>query len=126
MGPMTHQLMFGIIVPVQIDGESRYALVRSPNQHTLAGLVVANQMPAGWHAVVSDAARRIIAQSDRSDEDIGQELPLSQWHGAEPSGLFELVDSKGRSSLEAYTRSELTGWVPAQKSAYGGCPPHRC
>jgi PAS domain S-box-containing protein len=113
MGPVTHQLMFGIIVPVQIDGENRYALVRSPNQHTLGGLVVANQMPAGWHAVVSDAARRIIARSDRSDEDIGQELPPSQWHGAQPIGLFEFVDSKGRSSLEAYAWSELTGWETA-------------
>ncbi len=67
MGPVTHQLMFGIIVPVAIDRESRYALVRSPNQHALAGPVAANQLPPGWHAVVSDAAHHIIAGSQQQE-----------------------------------------------------------
>ncbi len=104
------QLVFAIIVPVEIDGENRYALSRSPNQHTLLGLVAAKQMAAGWHALVSDAARRIIAGSDRAGEDIGQELPPSQWNGAGRSGLFEFVDADGRSSLGVSAWSELTGW----------------
>jgi len=29
-GPVTRQLMFGIVVPVEIEGERLYALVRSP------------------------------------------------------------------------------------------------
>jgi PAS domain S-box-containing protein len=107
------QLVFAIIVPVEIDGENRYTLARSPNQNTLAGLVAANQMPTGWHAVVSDAARRIIARSDRAGEDVGQELPPLQRHRVEPTGVFEFVDTERRSSLEAYAWSELTGWETA-------------
>jgi hypothetical protein len=56
MGPVTKQLVFGIIVPVQIDGESRYALVRSPGQPALSRLVATNELPPGWHTVVCDAA----------------------------------------------------------------------
>jgi hypothetical protein len=61
-GPVTHQLMFGVVVPVEIEGDRLYALVRSPNQHALAGPVAVDQLPPGWHAVVSDAAHHIIGR----------------------------------------------------------------
>ena len=110
MGSVVRQFMFGIIVPVEIDGDGRYALVRSPDPHTLERLVAANELPAGWHAVISGAAHHIIAQSDREDAVIGKELPPAQRHRAGRDGVFEFVDSEGRPSLEAYARSELTGW----------------
>jgi PAS domain S-box-containing protein len=113
MGAVTQQLMFAIIMPVQIDGESRYALVRSPDQHALADLVAANEMPPGWQVAVSDAAHRIIVQSDQRDALIGKELPPSRRHRKGPGGVSEFVDSDGRPSLEAYAWSELTGWETA-------------
>src|SRR6266404_1892210 len=113
MGPVVKQLLIGIIVPVQIEGESRYALIRSPNPHAFAGLVAANQLPPGWHAVVSDATHRIIARSEQEDAFIGNELPPTQRHRAGSGGVFEFIDSEGRFSLQAYARSELTGWQTA-------------
>jgi PAS domain S-box-containing protein len=112
MGPVTHQPMFGVIVPVEIGGENRYALVRSLDPRTLKRLVAADELPGGWHAVVADAAHDIIAQSDREEDVvIGKALPPAQWHRAGGrDGVFEFVDSEGRRSLEAYARSELTGW----------------
>ena len=110
IGPVTKQLTFGIIVPVQIDGESRYALVRSPNGHALAGLVAANELPPGWRAIVSDAAHHIIARSEQQDAFMGRELPPARWRRAGPGGIFEFIDSKGRPSLEACEWSNLTGW----------------
>jgi PAS domain S-box-containing protein len=110
MGPMTKQLVFGIIVPVQIDGENRYALVRSPGQHALSSLVATNELPPGWQAVVCDAAHRIIARSEREDAFVGKQLPPSQWHEGKPGGVFEFIDSEGRPSVEAYVWSQLTGW----------------
>jgi hypothetical protein len=47
MAPVTKQLMFGIGVPVQIDVESRYALVRSPGQHAL------DPLPHEWTARIA-------------------------------------------------------------------------
>jgi hypothetical protein len=76
VGPVK-QFMFGIIMPVETDAESRYALVRSPHPHTLDRLVAANEMPPAWHAVVADVAHHIMAASDRQDAVIGQELPPS-------------------------------------------------
>ncbi len=109
VGPLK-QFMFGIIVPVEIDAESRYALVRSPDPGTLERLVAANEMPPAWHVAVADVAHHIVATSDPQDGVVGQELPRLQRHRPGPGGQFEFVDSAGRSSLAAYARSELTGW----------------
>ncbi len=109
-GPVTEELTFGIIMPVKIDGESRYAIVRSPNPHVLAGLIAANELPAGWYAVVSDATHRIITRSEQRDAFVGKELPPTQWQGADAGGLFEFIDPAGRPSLQASVWSELTGW----------------
>jgi PAS domain S-box-containing protein len=113
MAPVINQFMFGITVPVEIDGESRYVLGRTQDQQALARLVAANELSPGWLAVVADAAHRIIARSNQADAFIGKELPPAQWQRAEPAGVFEFTDSEGQPSLEAYTSSELTGWETA-------------
>jgi two-component system, sensor histidine kinase len=94
-GSVTKRLMFSFIVPVQIDGENRYALARSPDLGALAGLIATIKLPPAWRAGVSDAAHRIIARSSRDDTVMGKE------HRAGPAGIFEFVDSEGRPSLEA-------------------------
>jgi PAS domain S-box-containing protein len=113
MGPLLKRLLFGIMVPVPIDGENRYVLSRSPNQQVLERLVAGHELPPGWLAVVSDAAHRIIARSEQADAVTGRQLPQAQWHGAERGGIFEFMDSEGRRSLQAYAWSELTGWETA-------------
>jgi PAS domain S-box-containing protein len=112
MGSVVKQLVFAIIVPVQIDGKNRYVLVRSPGQHALARVVAAQGLPSGWQAVVLDAAHRIVASSEQPDASIGKELP-AQWRSAGPGGVFEFTNSEGQPSLQAYTWSELTGWQAA-------------
>jgi PAS domain S-box-containing protein len=109
IGAVAKQFLFGIVVPVEIDGESRYALFRSPDQYALARLLAPNELMTGWHAVVSDAHHHVIARSKQEDAFIGQELPPSQWHLPRP-GIIEFIDAGGRPSLQAYARSELTGW----------------
>jgi PAS domain S-box-containing protein len=113
MAPVVDQFMFGITVPVEIDGESRYVLGRSQDQHSLARLVAANEVPPGWLAVIADAAHDIIARSEQEDVFIGKELPPAQWHHAGSGGVFEFIDSEERLSLEASAMSELTGWQTA-------------
>src|SRR5262249_11233510 len=78
MAPVAKQLLYAIIVPVRIDGETRYVLGRSPDQHALARLVAPNRLRTDWQAVVSDATYRIIARSDQPDAFVGQELSPSQ------------------------------------------------
>jgi hypothetical protein len=115
MTPVVNRLVLGILLPVPIDGENRYAIGRSPDQDALERLVAANALPTGWQAqaLISDATHHMIARSAQEDWFIGQELPPAQWHRAEPGGVFEFIDSEGRPSLQACARSELTGWETA-------------
>jgi PAS domain S-box-containing protein len=113
MSPVTKELLVTIIVAVEIEGERRYALARAPEPRTFARLVAAKELPNGWQAVISDATHHVIAQSEDQYPFTGQELPSAQWRRPGTSGVFEFVDSKGRPSLEACARSELTGWETA-------------
>jgi PAS domain S-box-containing protein len=107
------QLVFAIIVPVEIDGENRYVLSRSPSPQALAGLVAANQLPPGWQAAVFDADHRTVAQSEHHDAFVGKERPSAQRHRKGSDNVFEFVDADGQPSLEAYARSQLSGWETA-------------
>ncbi len=113
--PVAKQLLVTVMVPVKIDGEIRYVLARSPDQNALTRLVSATELPAGWQAqaLVSDAAHRIIAESDRQGLYLGNELPRAQWEQSGPGGVFEIVDSEARPALQANARSDLTGWITA-------------
>jgi PAS domain S-box-containing protein len=112
MAPVTQRLLVTVIVPVQIRGENRYALARSPEQRMFARLVAAKELPVGWQAVISDATHRIIERSGNQRTLIWQELPPALRHRPKP-GVFEFIDSAGRPSLGASTKSELTGWETA-------------
>src|SRR5262249_23216417 len=108
-GPTTEQLVVGISVPVQIDGENRYALVRPVDQRALASLLAARR-PTGLHVAVSDAERRIVVRSELEDAFVGKPVRAPRWHCPGPSGVFEFTDSNKRPSLGAYACSDLTGW----------------
>jgi PAS domain S-box-containing protein len=112
--PLINQPMVTIVMPVHIGGENRYALARAPDRYAIARVIAATELPAGWQAqaAVSDAEHRVIASSDPAVHSIGSELPPAQWRDA-VSGVFEFIDSQGRPSLEASTKSELTGWETA-------------
>jgi PAS domain S-box-containing protein len=113
MGGVSRHLLFAVVVPVEVDGENRYALVAAPGPHPFAGLLAAQELPPDWHAVVSDAAHCIIAGSDQQEAAVGKELPRARWRRPGPAGISESVDGRGRPSLEAYAWSELTGWETA-------------
>src|SRR5260370_12940607 len=110
IGPVSQQLLFRLIVPVQIDDGNRHALVRSPNRHAFASLLAAHELPPSWQAVGADATHRIIARSGKEDGLIGTEPPQAQWPLASAGRALELVDFAGRPSLQAYAVSNLTGW----------------
>jgi hypothetical protein len=113
MAPIVNQFLYGITVPVEIDGENRYVLGRSQDQQAVARPVAANELAPGRLAVVADAAHHILARSEQEDAFIGKELPPVQWHRAGTGGVFEFTDPEGQSSLEASMTSELTGWETA-------------
>ncbi len=68
--PGGKELRYSIILPVKIDGEIRYALAKTPTQHSLVWTITGNQLPTSWKAVVFDASHRILAQSEEVPEAI--------------------------------------------------------
>src|SRR5258708_40247841 len=67
MAPVVDQFMFGITVPVEIGGESRYVLGRWQDQRALARLVAANELPLGWLVGVGERVHRIIPSADHTE-----------------------------------------------------------
>jgi PAS domain S-box-containing protein len=105
-GLATGQLaIIGISVPVQIDGENRYALVRPADQRALASLVGARRQ-SNLHVTVSNAEQRIIVRSEQEETSAA----AVQWRCPGPGGVFELTGSDRQPSLAAFACSELTGW----------------
>jgi PAS domain S-box-containing protein len=108
--PVTQQLVLGIIVPVQIDGENRYALVRPVDQRALASLVARRRQRPGSRVVISDAEHLIIVRSEQKDAIVGRTLLAAQWHCPGRGGVFEFADADRRPLLGAYACSDLSGW----------------
>jgi PAS domain S-box-containing protein len=113
IAPVTEQLVLGIIVPVQIDGENRYALVRPADQRALASLVAAHKQQPSLHVAISDAARHIIVHSEQDHAFVAKALLAAQWHCPGAGGGVEFTDADGRPSLGAYACSDPTGWKTA-------------
>jgi hypothetical protein len=107
--PTTQQPVLGIVVPVQIDSENRYALARPVNQRALWNLVAAYRPRPGLHAAISDAERHIVVRSEQHGVFDEKSPLLDQWHCFGPGGVFEFTDLNGQSSLGAYACSNLTG-----------------
>jgi PAS domain S-box-containing protein len=104
--PVTEQPIIGISVPVQIDGENRYALIRPADQRALASLLATRRQRPGSHVAIADAAHRIIMRSEQEDTT----LPAAQWICPGPGGVFEFTGGDQQPSLGAYACSNLTGW----------------
>jgi PAS domain S-box-containing protein len=113
MAPVAKRLLFAVVVPVAIDGDDRYALVSSPDRQAFGSLVAARELPRGWQVVVTDAEHRILARSGPEDGTIGTTLPEAQWHQDGLRGIFAFTGADGRSALQAYAHSDLTGWETA-------------
>jgi PAS domain S-box-containing protein len=113
MGGVSQRLLFAVVVPVEVDGENRYALVAAPGPHPFAGLLAGQKLPSDWHVVISDAAHCVIAGADHQEAALGKQLPSARWRSPGPAGISQSVDDQGRPSLEAYAWSELTGWETA-------------
>jgi PAS domain S-box-containing protein len=119
--PIAGQRMFAIAVPVAIDGDNRYALVRSISQHALAEPIARHNLPPGWHAVIATAGGDVLARTgdsratenrsggeERSDAPPPSGTLRALGHGQR--GAFTFTGSGGQPALAGYAVSDLTGW----------------
>lgn len=99
--------------PVFRDAQVVYDLRLSFLANRLARLLSAQDKPAGWALILTDADRREIARAGDADEDISRSLAgwLQQRAATDDDGLIEGANAGGRQFVIAYRRSPLTGWL---------------
>ena len=98
--------------PVFRDAQVVYDLRLSFLASRLARLLSAQDRPAGWALILTDADRREIARAGNGDEDISRSLAgWLQQAETDDDGLMEETSPGGRQLVIAYRRSPLTGWL---------------
>jgi PAS domain S-box-containing protein len=111
-GAVTGKVLFAIILPVDVDGENRYALAKSVGQHALMEPLLVENLPPGWQGEVSNGSGRVLARTGLPAEggEKGMAPLLAQ---GRLYGVFDFPDAAGRPALAGYAVSELTGWETA-------------
>ena len=112
-GPVSKHWNFAVRVPVVQDGAVRYVLSAVVRPDAIARLVAAQDLPAGWVAVVLDRNNRIVARSVDPDKSQGQlaSQSLREALARAPSGWFRGSTIEGTEVYTPYRRSGTTGWA---------------
>ncbi|HYH17920.1 MAG TPA: PAS domain S-box protein [Azospirillum sp.] len=102
-----------VVMPVLRDGEVRYLLSLTISQERLQSIIAPERLPPGWLAGVVDRDGVFIARSLKAEQFVGTRLPGATWDRIRsvPAGLHRTYDSEGNAALQAYSRSQASGWV---------------
>lgn len=109
--PITHQLQFGVRVPVSIGNELRYVLTFIPPQGVIQKLVQQTFKPSGWFAGVIDNRGLVAARSASFDKFFGRPIsPEFARQLSEQRSTLESTDLEGRPVVTAYEKSLISDW----------------
>jgi PAS domain S-box-containing protein len=113
LGPVSKRWNFAVRAPVVQDGTVTYVLSAVVRPDAISRLVAAQNLPAGWVAVVLDRNNRIVARSVDPEKAQGQlaSQSLREALASAPSGWFRGSTIEGTEVYTPYRRSEATGWV---------------
>jgi PAS domain S-box-containing protein len=112
-----------IAMPVIGGKEPKLGLAAELRVEALSNVFRDAGMPADWPAAVVDRSGHYVARSLDAERRVGQQARPKLVEAAqnpEPKGIFENVTYEGVSVMNAYHRSNLTGWttvvaIPSEK-----------
>ncbi|HVL44619.1 MAG TPA: sensor domain-containing diguanylate cyclase [Acidovorax sp.] len=111
-GPITHQRIFTVGVPVKIDDSVRYSLNATFTHQQFMALLKAQAFPPTWRVSITDSTVSIVARSHEVDKFLGK--PVSPGLRARmltsDEGSLESVTLDGVPVLTAYSRSPVSRW----------------
>ncbi|HYD65617.1 PAS domain S-box protein [Azospirillum sp.] len=112
-GAMAQDPLLIVVVPVIRDEEVRYLLSLTIGLERLQALVAPERLPPGWLAGVVDGDGLYIARSAKSEQFVGTRLPSEIWERSRgvPEGVHRIFDAEGNAALQAYSRSQVSGWL---------------
>ncbi|HYG88037.1 MAG TPA: PAS domain S-box protein [Azospirillum sp.] len=112
-GIVTKAPLLLVIVPVVGEGEVRFFLSLTIPHERVQTIIASKRLPPGWGAGVADADGVLIARSAKADELVGSPLPRLVWdrYRNAPDRVHRTIDLDGNAALQAYSRSQSSGWV---------------
>jgi len=113
IGPVTHQPLVSLAIPVMRDGRVIHVLCLSLDATHLAPFVHGDTPSISWVGALMDSTDTIVARRREPEKYVGQKGAaevLTAIH-AQPSGVFESTSLEGTKILAAFSRSPLCGWT---------------
>ncbi len=115
VGTVTGQPIFGIGVPVTVDGKVEFLLQMGMFPERFAGILGQQQLPPDAIVAVLDRSGTVVARSRRAAEFIGRKggADLLEKIAEQPEGVLRTTSLEGIPLLTSYIRSPDTGWTVA-------------
>ncbi|QQP93407.1 PAS domain S-box protein (plasmid) [Skermanella sp. TT6] len=113
MGAIARSPLLIVVVPVPRGGEPRYLLSLTIGLDRLQAIMSPERLPPGWVAGVVDRDGILIGRSHRAEEFVGTRLRDDLWARMRdlPEGIQSAETLDGVPSLQAYKRSQVSGWL---------------
>ena len=113
LGLVTRNWDIPVSVPVERVEVIRYVLTAIVRPESIDELLKAQDLPAGWVAMVLDADLRIVATNTGPAEGVGRPAPqgLRDALAGSSRGWFRGTSAGGVSLYTAFSRSGLTRWT---------------
>jgi PAS domain S-box-containing protein len=111
VGTVSKEHLVSVSVPVFRGDDVAYVLVLSIPTSDFLAILRQSQLPRDWFAAISDRKGMLIARSAAHEELVGKRISGQSLNTAgEKEGILRSVDLQGRSSLQAFHWSALSGW----------------
>lgn len=111
VGTVSREHLVSVSVPVFRNDDVAYVLVLSITTTDFLSILRQSQLPNEWFAAISDRKGMIIARTAAHDEFVGKRISGQSLNtNGQKEGVLRSVDLQGRSSLQAFHWSELSGW----------------
>ncbi len=102
-----------VVVPVIRDDEVVYLLSLTISLERLQSIMSPDRMPTGWIAGIVDRDGVIIGRSRSAEQFVGTRVDEERWNAIKdaPDGVHRVRDLEGLASMQAYSRSPISGWL---------------
>lgn len=111
VGTVSKEHLVSVSVPVFRGDDVAYVLVLSVPAGDFLSILRQSQLPRDWFAAISDRKGMLIARTAAHDEFVGKRISgQSLDTTGQKEGILRSVDLQGRSSLQAFHWSDLSGW----------------
>jgi diguanylate cyclase (GGDEF)-like protein len=110
-GPVHHQAVIALSVPVRRNGDIVLALTAELSPAQLGGLLVKEPLPSNWIAVLIDSEGTVIARSRSSWRFTGTKIGpdmLAEFSKGQSDGTVETTNREKTPIIASFARSSLT------------------